>query len=304
MSRETEEEACGHCGEGVEDVVVARNGEVNLLKGFVMQPQSERSAVRKTLQVGRAQHRTFVESVGQNGHFAEACGDAHGARCVGTDGNALACLLHDGSKALFDFVGIAEVIQVVEVDIGDDCHGRMVVSQRPIALISLGNRDTVGIPRLNGFAVDGACVGVQTWRVTAQTPQRIFANALQEARGETACRGLTVRTTNGDRTQDADPSSETFATREHRNARLARCDEFGVVCFDRGTVDECITRGEVTWVMVLRDMDVVAFEKLCPRGRNVAITPRNLPTFQVKHPRNGGGTDTADAHDVDAFGRE
>ena len=56
--------------------------------------------------------------------------------------------------------------------------------------------------------------------------------------------------------------------------------------------------------MVLRDMDVVAFEKLCPRGRNVAITPRNLPAFQVKHPRNGGGTDTADAHDVDAFGRE
>ena len=148
------------------------------------------------------------------------------------------------------------------------------------------------------------CIRVQTRCVATQTPQGILANALQEARGKTARCGLAMGATNGDRTQDANPTRETFTTRQDRNARLTRRDEFGVVSLHGGAIDERIARRQVRRIVILLHMDVVPFKEFGPRRRDVAVATGHLPTFQVEHPSNSRGADTTDAHDMDTFGRE
>ena len=192
------------------------------------------------------------------------------------------------------------MVEVVELDVGDEGDGGVLVGQGAIALVRLGNGDLVGREFPHEVAMAGAGVGEEALGVATQAPEGFLPDALEEPRGETGGGGLAVGATDGDGAQTAHPAGQAFTTREDGDAAGLGEGELGFVGADGGAVHEYIAFSQVGGVVALADGDAVAGEEAAEGGRHVEVAPGDGPTAEVEHPGDAGSAYAADAHDVDA----
>ena len=294
-----QEHAGGHGAEGVCDVVSAGDGEGDLRQMVRAMQEGEAGFLCGAPDVLGAEHGVLRKAVGKDGAMV-ARGDAHGPGGVCADGDALARVVDDGGEATLQFFRGGEVIEVVELDVGDEGDGGVLVGQGTIALVRLGDGDLVGRELAHQVAMAGAGVGEEARGVTAQAPEGILPDALEEPRGETGGSGLAVGATDGDGAQTAHPAGQAFTTRKNGDAAGLGEGELGFVGADGGAVHEHIAFGQVGGVVALTDGDAVAGEEAAEGGRHVEVTPGDSPTAEVEHPGDAGGAHAADTHDVDA----
>lgn len=244
------------------------------------------------------------EAVGDDVVLATLCSNAEGAWHFGTDGDAFSGVADDGFEATFNGFVAFKVIDVVEVNIGNDGDGGGFVGEGAIAFVGFCDGNGVGGRGVVNGVGAWTGIGHQFGGVAAETPKGVFANALEEAGHKAAGGGFAMGAADGNGTVFADPTGEAFTAGHDDLAGGSGGKEFGVVGMDCSAIDNGVGGLDVVRRMVVEDGDAVFGKVFAEGGGNVAVAARDLPSTEVEHPSNAGSAYTADAHNVYVAGGE
>ena len=231
-----------------------------------------------------------IHSKSHNVVVSECFRDAHRAGIVARDDDGFACLVRELDERGIERIVRSVVVEVVGIDIRDECDGRVVEQKRAVGLVGLDDEKVVASERrTQSERLDDAAVD-ETW-VGPEREQRSDDHAGR--------RRLAVRAGDCDEALGTDEPREGLRSVQHRDAPLDRREILGVVGPQRSREDERIGVCEPRICRVVADRYSRA--KLAKVARVVVLRPvgaRHGVSSREEQSRDAAHAGPADSHEV------
>ena len=217
----------GDGGEGIEGVVSAGNVEDDLSEDFVVSLNAEIGAEIFGRQIDESVTGRRRMAIGNGAGIFGA--NAGGPFVIGAVDNVAGGLRDEPLVDGVDGVEILVIIQVLGLDVEHDRVARMVVHQRPVALIPLGDKiRTLGIP---------AGVRSENGNFGPDIVRRFESPGTKQVGGHRGGGGLAVHSTNHDALLRGHHRREGIRATNHRNPQPRRLVIGGISRSDGGGVN-------------------------------------------------------------------
>ena len=274
----------------VQHVVVAGHVQFQRTERASERLDLKARAMRQQLHVARAHLALLAGSVarvtlgdrGQNLAHLRVVG-AHNAGAI--EGHAIRKV----GERLTQSLDIAEVIQMLAVDVGDHRDRRRQAQERAVALVGFGHQE---------LAMAELGIGADAVQPPADHDGRIETAARQYRADHRSGGGLAVRTADRDAVLHAHQFGQHVGARNHRHAGGTRGLQFGVLLAHRGRVHHQLRIRDVGGVVTDHH---AAAEPHQPVGglARAQIAARDLIAEIDQHLGDPGHSGAADADQVD-----
>ena len=251
----------GDRGGGVERVVAAGHRQrqvLDVVHGLALavaeQHREARSAV-VVVEIGQPHVGLRIFAVGDDAAVGDAADQALHDRMIGAH-HGEAVERHVGDEIdeglLHGGEGL-EVIEVLGVDIGDDGDVGRQLEEGAVGFVGLDHHPVAGAePRIGAVGVDDAAVD----------HGRVEPAGIEQRRDHRGGRGLAVGAGDGDAGFQPHQLGQHLGAPHHRQALLARGDEFRIVRLDGGGDHHDVGAVEVFGLVADRDLDALVAQAL------------------------------------------